>query len=122
MLEQTSPQVNQGYQIATIFRACEHLDKTEGRGGIKVLGYTFDGRSASTLAKGKGVWDGDGPVDEKLAILLPGGKAYLLAEKDPVKVYKDATECLADQALSGLTPDQRAALRVILQEQDEQPS
>lgn len=82
------------------------------RGLGPVLGYFSDKKVAQECAKGKGYWNSDGYIAEKMA-LDTGEGVYLLADTKPVDLdnaFGKVKEQLKKQALAKLTPDEIKAL------------
>lgn len=88
----------------TYWKAMGHNDKTEGRGGMHIVGIFVNKEDAEAAAVGQGVWGHDGEVT--------GVCVYENYREFSGFDITDNTEEIKKQALGKLTEKERKALGV----------
>lgn len=97
--------------IADVFMALEELDKEEGRGGRRLIGYFLNMDDAVVSAKGMGIQGSNGVITKRMIICDHHGKWYELGDR-AVPLYTEAQPDLRRSALAKLTPEERSALGI----------
>lgn len=100
--------------LIRVFEAREDLDKTEGRGGSRILGYFLKREAAEKAAEEMGPMGTPGSIQERWVVSEDGGLTGFLVGygtvPEPVEIVSDATKAIRRQALAKLSDAERAAL------------
>ena len=96
------------YEIVDGFAVYSTVDERGSRGSI--VGFTLDEQAAKTLATGKGWYGGSGWI-ERCKFLCIDGAYFPLLSDGPVTIHTQG-QSLRAQALTKLTPEERAELGV----------
>lgn len=76
-------------------------------------GYYTDSAVASKVSTGKGSWGRDGLVRPRRAIVDDtGSRCFVIANEEPIKLFRTELDYKRDQVISKLTPEERRILGV----------
>ncbi len=92
-------------RLVTIYEAREDLDKQEGRGGSRHIGYFLNELDAVEASRGMGPMGYASTPSKHTMATIDGVTGFLCFKQDRIRVCTDASEAKRVNALSKLTDE-----------------